>query len=135
MRMTKRLVLLLAALLIAVSTAALPAIALGQSAGDDQYVDPFQNNGNGTGGGGGGGGGNGNGNNNSGSQTDNTSASQQTSQTTTTTGDTAGASAQNSTSATGTLPRTGEDMGGVVLMGLVLLGGGYALRRAWPLPQ
>jgi LPXTG-motif cell wall-anchored protein len=132
MRMTKRLVLLLATLLIAVPTVVVPAVALGQSAGDDQYVDPFQNNGNGGGNGNGNGG---NGNGNSGSQTDNTSASQQTSQTPTTTGDTAAASAQSSTSAGGTLPRTGEDMGGVVLMGVVLLGGGYALRRAWPLPQ
>jgi LPXTG-motif cell wall-anchored protein len=131
MRMTKRLVLLLATLLIAVPTVVVPAVALGQSAGDDQYVDPFQNNGNGNDNGGG----NGNGNSNSGSQTDNTSASQQTSQTPTTTSDTAAASAQSSTSAGGTLPRTGEDMGGVVLMGVVLLGGGYALRRAWPLPQ
>jgi LPXTG-motif cell wall-anchored protein len=107
-------------------------VALAQSAGDDQYVDPFQNNGNGNNGNG-----NGNGNNSSsGSQSNsNTSASQQTSQSTTTTGSTAGATAQSDPTASGTLPRTGEDLGGVALMGVVLLGGGYALRRAWPLPQ
>jgi LPXTG-motif cell wall-anchored protein len=122
MRMTKRLVCLLAALAIAVSTAALPAIAFGQSAGDDQYVDPFQNNGEKKD----------KDKSSSGSQSDsNTSASQ----TTTTTGDTAGASAQDPASASGTLPRTGEDLGGIALMGVVLVGGGFALRRAWPLPE
>jgi LPXTG-motif cell wall-anchored protein len=124
MRMTKRLVCLLAALLIAVPVVALPATALGQSAGDDQYVDPFQNNDK-----------NDNGNSGSGSQSnDNTSASQQTTEPTTTTGDTAGATAQDP-SASGTLPRTGEDLGGVALMGVILVGGGFALRRAWPLPE
>jgi LPXTG-motif cell wall-anchored protein len=121
MRMTKRLVCLLAALLIAVPVVAIPATALGQSAGDDQYVDPFQGNGNG----------NGNGNSGSGSQSNNdTSASQQTNQTTTTPGN-----AAQDPSANGTLPRTGEDLGGIALMGVVLIGGGFALRRAWPLPE
>jgi LPXTG-motif cell wall-anchored protein len=124
MRMTKQLVCLLAALLIAVPVVALPATALGQSAGDDQYVDPFQDNGN-----------NGNGNDSgSGSQGNNdTSAGQQSNQTTT--GDTAGATAQDPASQNGTLPRTGEDLGGIALMGVVLVGGGFALRRAWPLPE
>jgi LPXTG-motif cell wall-anchored protein len=123
MRMTKQLVCLLAALMIAVPVVAVPATALGQSAGDDQYVDPFQDNhkdnkanpGSG-----------------SLSNNDNTSASQQT---TPTTGDTAGATAQDPAAANGTLPRTGEDLGGIALMGIVLVGGGFALRRAWPLPE
>jgi LPXTG-motif cell wall-anchored protein len=124
MRMTKRLVCLLAALLIAVPVVAVPATALGQSAGDDQYVDPFTNGNNKD-----------NGTTGSGSQgNNNTSAGQQTSQTTTPTGDTAGATAQDP-SASGTLPRTGEDLGGIALMGLILVAGGFALRRAWPLPE
>ena len=124
MRMTKRLVCLLAALVIAVAIVAVPATALGQSAGDDQYVDPFQNNGSKK-----------NDNNSSSSQSNsNTSASQQTSPTSAT-GNTAGASAQAPASQSGTLPRTGEDLGGIVLMGVVLVGGGFALRRAWPLPE
>lgn len=124
MRMTNRHLCLLAALLIALAVVAVPATAFGQSAGDDQYVDPFQDdtpqNGN---------------NNNSGSQSDNTSSGQQTSQTTTTTGDTAGASAQDPAADSGTLPRTGEDLGRVALIGVLLLVGGLALRRAWPLPE
>jgi hypothetical protein len=129
MRMTNRLICLLAALALAVPAAALPATAFGQSAGDDQYVDPFQDNNADNNGGGGGGG------NNSGSQNDNTPSSQQTSQTTTTTGDTAGASAQDPAAESGGLPRTGFNVGGVVLTGVLLLGGGLALRRAWPLPE
>jgi hypothetical protein len=37
----------LTALIVAVAMLALPAGALAQSAGDDQYVDPFQNDGGG----------------------------------------------------------------------------------------
>jgi hypothetical protein len=127
MRMTNRLICLLAVLAIAVPAAALPATAFGQSAGDDQYVDPFQDNENADNGGGN--------NDNSGSQSDNTSTNQQTSQTTTTSGDTAGASAQDPAAESGGLPRTGFNVGGVVLTGVLLLGGGLALRRAWPLPE
>jgi LPXTG-motif cell wall-anchored protein len=114
-----------------VPAAAVPAIALGQSAGDDQYVDPFQdstNNGSGSGGG------NNSGGNNSGSDN---STSQSTGQSNT--GDTAGTTAaQNSTGDSSKLPHTGSDFpeGWLVVTGvLLLLGGGYALRRVWPRPD
>ena len=124
MRMTNRLICLLAALALAVPAAVLPATAFGQSAGDEQYVDPFQDDTPQN-----------NSSNDSGSQSDDTSSGQQTSQTTTTTGDTAGTSAQDPAAASGTLPRTGEDLWPVALIGVLLLGGGLALRRAWPLPE
>jgi LPXTG-motif cell wall-anchored protein len=123
MRMINRHFCLLAALLIALATVAVPATAFGQSAGDDQYVDPFQNNvGDGK-----------DNSQNSNSQSDTTSGSQQTTQSTA--GDTAGTTASDPAEGGNTLPRTGEDVGGLVLMGVALLGGGFALRRAWPLPD
>lgn len=125
MRITNRHLCLLAALLIALATVAVPATAFGQSAGDDQYVDPFQNNGDGN---------DDSGSQNSGSESDTTSGSQQTTQTTTA-GDTAGTTASDPAASGQTLPRTGENVGGLVLMGFVLVGGGFALRRAWPLPE
>lgn len=44
MRISSRAVCLLAAVSLAASLTAVPATAVAQSAGDDQYVDPFQNN-------------------------------------------------------------------------------------------
>jgi LPXTG-motif cell wall-anchored protein len=136
MRITNRLLCLLVALTLVVPAAAVPAIALGQSAGDDQYVDPFQdstNNGSGSGGGNNGGTNNG-GTNNSGSDN---SASQSTGQTST--GDTAGTTAaQTSTDGSSKLPHTGSDFpeGWLVVTGvLLLLGGGFVLRRVWPRPD
>jgi len=127
MRMTNRPLCMLVALVIALAAVALPATALAQSAGDDQYVDPFQNNGEK---------GDNSGGQNSGTQSDTTAGTQQTTQSTTptTAGDTAGTTASDPAAA-GTLPRTGEDPGPVVLIGLLLLGGGFALRLAWPLPD
>ena len=129
MRMTNRHFCLLAALFVALAFVAVPATTFGQSAGDDQYVDPFKDNGNGNGNG------NANGNGNSGSQGDTSAGTQQTTQTTTPTGDTAGETASDPAANGNTLPRTGEDYGAVVLMGVLLLGGGVALRLAWPLPE
>jgi LPXTG-motif cell wall-anchored protein len=135
MRMTNRLLCLLVALMLVVPAAAVPAIAFGQSAGDDQYVDPFQDqtgNGNGSGSGGGNNGGSDNG-------TSNNSASQQpTGQSNT--GATAGTTAaQNSANGSNsTLPHTGSDFpeGWLVAVGaLLLLGGAFVLRRVWPRPD
>jgi LPXTG-motif cell wall-anchored protein len=137
MRFSYRAICLLAALILAAPVAAVPATALAQSAGDDQYVDPFQddqtgqNNGNGNG--------NGNGNNGSGSQGNdsNDSASQQpTGQSDT--GATAGTTAADpNADDSGKLPHTGGvPEGWLVAIGvLLLLGGGFALRRVWPRPD
>ena len=139
MRMTNRLLCLLVTLMLVVPTAAaVPTIAFGQSAGDDQYVDPFQNNGHGNKNG------NGNGNNSSGSgggnnSKSNNSASQQpTGQSNS--GSTAGtAAAQNSANGNGSkLPHTGSGLpeAWIVAIGvLLLLGGGFVLRRVWPRPE
>jgi hypothetical protein len=117
MRMTRGLLLFVLAL-----TLALPAAAWAQSAGDEQYVDPFQStpggNNNGAGGGNGGG-------NNTGSNTSAGSGSAQG----TTTGDTAGTTDTTSGGDGTALPRTGLPLRGVVVTGALLLGGGITLRR------
>jgi hypothetical protein len=113
MRMTRGFLALALTIALAAPCLALPATALGQSAGDEQYVDPFQ----------------GGGGNNDNSQSDNSDGQAQDQGTTTTTttesGDTAGAAESDS----GTLPRTGLPLAGLVLSGAALLGGGAALRR------
>ena len=63
MRMTNRVLFLLLVLALAVPAAAAPVTALAQSAGDNQYVDPFQGSGDS------GGGNNGNSGNQGGSDT------------------------------------------------------------------
>jgi hypothetical protein len=118
MRTTRGFLALALTIALAAPCLALPATALGQSAGDEQYVDPFQS-------GGGGGGGNDN------SQGDNSNSDAQDQGTTTTTtqttesGDTAGAAESDSQ----TLPNTCLPLAGLVLSGAALLGGGAALRR------
>jgi LPXTG-motif cell wall-anchored protein len=130
MRITNRLLCLLLALMLVVPAAAVPAIALGQSAGDDQYVDPFQDDQTGKDkGSGSGGSDNSNNSNNSASQG---STGQST------TGDTAGTtSAQNTADDSNSkLPHTGLPEGWLVAIGvLLLLGGGFVLRRVWPRPD
>jgi hypothetical protein len=109
-------------LALAVTVVAAPATSFAQSAGDDQYVDPFQDDGSGGGNQG-----------NSGSQggSDNSVA-----QAPADSGDTAGSSAGAAEADDGSsLPRTGLMVGGVALMGVILLGGGYLLRRVWPRPD
>jgi LPXTG-motif cell wall-anchored protein len=130
MRISHRLVCLLAVLILAAPAAALPAAAFGQSAGDDQYVDPFQNNDKGD-----------DGNAGSGSQggdNSNNAAQQGTDQSNS--GDSAGTTAAQSSAAdeNGKLPHTGSGLpeGWLVAAGVILLlGGGFVLRRVWPHPD
>jgi O-Antigen ligase len=117
MRATKGMLLLALAIALAA-----PATALAQSAGDEQYVDPFQNSPGGTSQGGGGSGGS----NNSQSQTNSGSSQSAPS------GDTSQSAAAADTTSGGdgtALPRTGLPLAGVVLAGGLLLGGGITLRR------
>jgi hypothetical protein len=116
MRPTGKVLVLLLSLTLVV-----PATVLAQSAGDEQYVDPFQ------GSGGGGGGGNG-----SEGGSDNGSTP-----TTTTPSDTATGTVESTTaeSGDGTLPRTGFSLLPVTLTGLFLLGAGLAVRRGARLPS
>jgi LPXTG-motif cell wall-anchored protein len=126
MRTTNRVLFLLLVLALAVPAAAAPVTALAQSAGDNQYVDPFQGSGDS------GGGNNGNSGNQGGSDTP---AQQQTTQVPTDTGTTAGATATDSAQGE-TLPRTGRSEGWLVVIGVLLvLGGGFTLRRVWPRPH
>jgi hypothetical protein len=120
---------------------AVPGAAFAQSAGDEQYIDPFQERPEQGGGGGGGGGG---GQDTGGGQTDSgTGTSGDSGGDTGETGGTVeptpppseqgggfGASASGS-SATGSdvLPRTGLPVALTALLGAVLLAGGTALRR------
>ena len=118
-----RLVALLG--MLAAMAAWLPATVLAQSAGDDQYVDPFQDDEPGSGNQGGGGG-------NQGGGDDTPAAEEPVAQAPADTGDTAGVEAAQDGSG---LPNTGLAVGGLALIGVILLGGGYALRRAWPRHQ
>jgi hypothetical protein len=120
MHRRRYIALALVALLVAV---ALPAAAVAQSAGEDQYTDPLQGGGSGSsgsgssgssGGGSGGGGG--------GSNAPVTQA-----QTDTTPAPTQATPAQANDS--GGLPRTGFPLAVLVGSGLILLGTGLALRR------
>jgi len=140
MRMPTRLICLLAALAIVVPTAALPAVAFGQSAGDDQYVDPFQDNGK-------------HHNKNQQGGNDNSSSQQGNSQNAAGGGSgsdsgsggsgssgTAGANASQSdpNGDDSSLPHTGSGLpeGWLVVGGVILLlGGGFLLRRVWPRPE
>jgi hypothetical protein len=109
------------AMLVFVLTLALafPAAALAQSAGDEQYVDPFQNQ---TSGGGGGG--------SNGNQSD--SGSQTTPQTSSSSGSSSSGTAGTDTTSGGdgsALPRTGLPLIPLFLGGALLMGGGATLRR------
>jgi LPXTG-motif cell wall-anchored protein len=128
MRMTNRVLTLLLMLALAVPVVAVPATSFAQSAGDDQYVDPFQDDNSG-------GGGNQGNSGNSGNSGSNTPSDQQSAQAPANSGDTAGATATDSANKN-TLPRTGFPAGPLVVIGVILLlGGGFALRRVWPRPH
>jgi hypothetical protein len=126
MRMTNRVLTLLLMLALAVPAVAAPATALAQSAGDDQYVDPFQDDDSGGGNQG-----------NSGSQgggNDTPTDDQAVAQAPADSGDSAGVNAGAETvDDSGGLPITGFPLAGLALTGVILLAGGFALRRAWPL--
>ena len=126
MRIPKPVLCLLALLVLAVPVAAVPATALAQSAGDEQYVDPFQGQDDGGGGGGG----------------DNASQTGDSDDTGSTPAETAPSatadtSAQDpgSESGDGTLPRTGIALLPVALLGMFLLSSGAALRRGTKPPS
>jgi hypothetical protein len=125
MRMNYRVLSLLVMLTLALPVVIAPATSFAQSAGDDQYVDPFQDDNSGGGGNQG----------NSGNQGSNTPSDQQSAQAPADSGDTAGATATEGAN-TETLPRTGFPAGPLFAIGVILfLGGGFALRRVWPRPD
>jgi hypothetical protein len=108
---------------VATLVLALPSAALAQSAGDDQYQDPFAGQEQPQGGGGNSGGGNSGGGAGGGGQGDNAQASP--SQTA------SGDGSQGQTAQAGdTLPRTGMPAFLLLAYGWALLVGGVALRRA-----
>jgi hypothetical protein len=118
MRPTWKVLVLLLALGLAV-----PATVVAQSAGDEQYVDPFEGQGDGNGGGGG----------NNGSQNGDSDNATTTSQTTPS--DTAGTTVDSTDAESGaTLPRTGFALLPVALAGMFLFGTGAGLRRGTRLP-
>ena len=117
MRPTWKVLLLLLTLALAA-----PATVVAQSAGDDQYVDPFEGQGDGNGGGGGN-----NGSQNDGSDNGTTTTAQ------TAPSDTAGTTTE-STDSGATLPRTGFTLLPVALAGMFLFGTGAGLRRGTRLP-
>jgi LPXTG-motif cell wall-anchored protein len=111
----------IAALAVALSLA-LPAGALAQGAGDNQYQDPFAGENSGSGGGsGGGGGGGGEGTSDNGSLSNSPPSGEQL-------------ASQQSTSS-GELPRTGADPGLIALFGagLILTGAGLRVRVRRPI--
>jgi hypothetical protein len=138
MRMTKEVLAFVLALALAAPALTVPAVAFGQSAGDEQYVDPFQGQDDDRGGSGGGGSGSGSGSE-GGSQGGGgggggsaTPAPVPEEAPAEVAPDTASAETDvgSTTSSTDpTLPRTGLALGGLVGIGLVLLGGGITLRR------
>ena len=128
MRLTRPLILLVLALCLA------PASALAQSAGDEQYVDPFQNAEGDRGGGGGGGGGGGQGGSAGGSQDGSAGGGETTAPTQTTEPDSTAVAPEESAAADSaangeTLPVTGLELWWPALLGAALLAAGLALRR------
>jgi hypothetical protein len=131
MRTLQGLLAITLALVVAIPLIATPATAGAQSAGDEQYVDPFQN---------GAGGGQGNdGNSGSGGERDGGGGLAESGSAPAGTGDTAGSAGRTSSEPADSaasvaddgsaLPNTGLPLAGVVCAGVLLLTGGAALRR------
>jgi hypothetical protein len=130
MRTTTRLLAPVLILVLAIAAVAMPATAFAQSAGDEQYVDPFETPDQGGNGGNGGNSGNPQG---GGGDEGSAPAEDQVAQAPADTGDPAASTAGESSGTA--LPNTGLMLGGVALTGALLLGGGIALRRLWPPPN
>jgi LPXTG-motif cell wall-anchored protein len=125
MRIRNRTASLLLVLSLLAAAAVVPATALGQSAGDEQYVDPFQDDNSGGGNQG-----------DSGNSAPQDEAPATEAPATTAPADTAGTTAaQEGGNGDTRLPRTGSPTAAVGLIGVMLVAGGIALRRAWPLPD
>jgi hypothetical protein len=112
-------------LVAALVAVALPAAAIAQSAGEDQYTDPLQGGGSGSSGGGGGSSGSGSGGGGGAGGGGNAPTTQQQTETNTAPAQATPAQADDS----GGLPRTGFPVAVLVGAGLILLSGGLALRR------
>jgi hypothetical protein len=127
-------------LLVAGLAVVVPAVSLAQSAGDEQYVDPFQNQDEQGGGGGGQGGSGEAGGGSEGTQTDSGTGSTGEPEGTpeapapapTDEGGGFGATASGSpaTGSQDVLPRTGLPVAVAALLGTVFLAAGVALRRS-----
>ena len=115
----------LVALLVAV---ALPAAAIAQSAGEDQYTDPLQGGGSGSGGGGGGSSGGGSGGGGGGGGGNAPAQQTATPEPDATPAETQAQPAQADDNS-GNLPVTGFPVAVLIGAGLIMLSGGMALRR------
>jgi hypothetical protein len=122
--------LALVALLVCV---AMPAVAVAQSAGEDQYTDPLQGGGSGGGGGGSGGGGGNSGGGSSGGggsgRAPATQAQSDTSPAQSRSQSQAQATPAQADGGSGGLPRTGFPIAILLGSGMILVGTGLALRR------
>jgi hypothetical protein len=124
MRIKRRLLALAVLLALTGGALTLPAMALAQSAGDDQYVDPFQDQqGQGQGGNGQGGG--------DGGDEPAPTPEQPAEQAPAAPAPTESAQTPVTPTQDGssTLPRTGLPLGALAVAGALLLGAGAALRR------
>jgi len=120
---------LLAAPLAALIFAAVPATAIAQNAGDEQYADPFGNSSQSGGGGGSSNSGSSGSTQNSGSTGSGVAGTQAQLQATPSPSGTSPTTSSQAAGSSGQLPRTGLDVGIVAALGAVLLLGGLALRR------
>ena len=131
MRSTNLLTVLMLTLVLGAGSGLAPGAALAQSAGDDQYVDPFQGGGDGNNNQGGDGSGSQGGGGGGGGETTTTPPPTDTPETTTegTLPSETVAPTETTAPEGAALPRTGGAVIGLAVIGALLLGGGTALRR------